>query len=511
MIRGLFNRLFPSRALVSELWGQRSYLLGKLSDLVSKMDQNATSRTADQILSCDGARMRERLRALARNNETAVAIMDYTRRRVVGSRGIWPQVKTESENLNDEIEKRFKRASRKIDLKGFRSWKGLQDTWVDEQLIGGEAFSYTAIHNGRFVVEPFEPEQLATWMFRSAASGNLVQDGIEYDSFGVPVAYWVNKITPGMPITEADRIDADRVQHLFRASRPTQFRGEPEFAQTAVSLFDTTDANSAELMALRAAAYFGIHIKPDPVMHGSMAGSFPTSLGAVKDAATNEYKMTMKPGGINTVPAEVNLLDGKRPGNQFVPFVGSLLQRVAARHSAPYWAISGDTSKANYSSSRVAELPARDKHREAQELLIEKGCRQAFRAWLEYEIMVNGLRTRGYDVDEILDLTEWQKPGFEWVDLGAEADAVDFRLRTGLITWSQAVSELGRDPREQMNAILADKKLAAKIGVDIPICGEYEGVSAGTPAAPQSDPQADPNQTPQADPAATDPEQEATA
>lgn len=510
MIRGLFNRLFPSRAIVSELWGQRSYLLGKLSDLVSKMDQNATSRTADQILSCDGPRMRERLRALARNNQLTAAIVDYTRRRVVGSRGIWPQVKTPSETLNKEIEKRFRRASRKIDLKGFRSWKGLQDTWVEEQLVCGEAFSYTAIYNGRLVVEPFEPEQLSSWLYKSKATGNLVQDGIEYDSFGVPVAYWVNKITPGMPITESERIDASRVQHIFRASRPTQFRGESEFSQTAVGIFDTSDANYAELMALRAAAYFGIHIKPDAGMPGSVAGSLPTSLGARTDATTNELKWSMKPGGINTVPAEVNLLDGKRPGNQFVPFVTSIMQGIAARHSAPYWAISGDTSKANYSSSRVAELPARDRHRDGQELLIEKGCREVFKQWLEFEILANGLRARGYTVDDIIEMTEWQRPGFEWVDLDAEANAVQFQIKHGLLTWSQAVAEKGRDPREQMEAIKADKALSDELGVKIPICGETMGELIAENIVTESANKQNATD-PQADPAAADPAQEATA
>lgn len=476
--RFLLRKLDELTGMLRRLDGERSYYAAAAYNAgTAKMDQLVAYGQAESILGTDGGVLRRRLRALLRNNPNFAGLVGYICGKVLGANGILPQVKTDNEALNDEIETLFRRemCARKCDIRGIRNWRGWQASLLSERLTVGDGYGYWSEHRGRFVLEVFEVEDLCA-MIGVGGDGRAVMDGIEYDDFGAVTAYHVQMARPGAldVLLDVQVIPAERVAHLFNAERPSQIRGVSEFVQAAVTMHDCDDADVAELTAIRASAYYGLHFQKDANTKttAGMPGGLPTSLNssATSTTSANALKVDMKPGMVHEWPGTVSLLDAKRPGGQYLPFVSWLMKKVAARLRVPYHVATADTTQANYSSARCASLPERDRFREDQAAIIMES-RNAFRAWLTHAVLRGEVRLRRYTIDEIVDLTEWQKPGFEWIDISAEAEATKTDLATGRKTWSQMVSEAGKDPRDQIKAIKADMELAKQFGIAIPVCG----------------------------------------
>src|SRR5690606_27516436 len=88
---------------------------------------------------------------------------------------------------------------------------------------------------------------------RSAASGNTIVNGIEYDPLGRLVGYWLWDQHPG-ELTLAARartssrfVSAENIIHLFTPDRPGQGRGFPRIAPVIARVRDLQVYEDAEL------------------------------------------------------------------------------------------------------------------------------------------------------------------------------------------------------------------------------------------------------------------------
>ena len=130
-------------------------------------------------------------------------------------------------------------------------------------LEGGEAFIRIRLRRPEdnltvpLQLQVLEPEHVPITYNTVSNNGNAIRCGIEFDSLGRRVAYWMYRSHPNdamlAPMSGADerllmRVPASEVVHLFRPLRPGQIRGEPWLARALVKLHELDQYDDAELV-----------------------------------------------------------------------------------------------------------------------------------------------------------------------------------------------------------------------------------------------------------------------
>jgi len=103
-------------------------------------------------------------------------------------------------------------------------------------------------------VQLIESEQCPQHYNGVASNGNVIRQGIEVDSIGRRVAYWMYREHPGdLQLTvngnELVRVPADQVLHLYRPNRAGAIRGVPGSAPALLRTFNLDRLDDAVLDA----------------------------------------------------------------------------------------------------------------------------------------------------------------------------------------------------------------------------------------------------------------------
>lgn len=464
---------------LASLERQRSFNITQVNNLTAKIHNQASQRTADQIFAKDGRKLRSICRGLAINCAVAKRCENFLVDRVVGEAGFVVQIRSKNDNLNRQIEDVWKEDCKAITPQG-DSFRDVCAMAMREIYQAGEFYAQMAIIDGerRTMILPYEPEQLDLTGSFASSSKHISSDGIEYDQWNRAIKYFVRPSVPGtwgtgLYVSDPIEIAAANMIHVFDRQRPTQYHGFPLLSNSVREFFDTQDADTAELAAIRMSSYFGLYAKTDDPadeLSNDLAGNSGVT---VEDPDGNDVtEFNMEPGSFNTGSAEVSLLAANRPAGSYLPFVTSIIRRGAAAVYVPYSAATGDASSASYSSERAQAMYFMGGWRMLQTLLIQKLVRPFFKNWLTSAVMAGRVILRnGITIDDIMKVFAVQRNGWTWIDPKAEAAALETQINMGVKSWSQAAAENGQDPEELMKQISEDQKLAKKYGVTLPSPG----------------------------------------
>ena len=202
-----------------------------------------TANTSADMELTQAGRIRARARDLVRNNAYAKAVVRAILRNVVGS-GLTLQSRIEgADELNSDIESLFSRWSEVADAGGRLTFAEIQRLAMQEVVEAGECllhFTRLEADRGRPVslaLELIDADRLADDMqtYGTLSEGNEIRRGVEVDSHGRPVAYWIyethpNDISSAKYSSEAVRVPAEECLHLFKSERIGQTRGVSLFA-----------------------------------------------------------------------------------------------------------------------------------------------------------------------------------------------------------------------------------------------------------------------------------------
>jgi lambda family phage portal protein len=285
--------------------------------------------------------------------------------------------------------------------------------------------------------------------------GGPTYNGVEFDKFGRRTAYWLFTSHPGglrLQTTQfySVRVPADRVLHIYRMERPGQIRGVPWLASAIVRLQDFRDYEDSELLQQKIATCFAAFVT-DP-------GDGSTQLGTGGVDSKGDPIDQIEPGHIAYLPPGKTIEFAQPPRAQDGSFSARQLRGIAASLDLPAEVISGDYSQVNYSSARMARIE----------------LRASVSAWQEH--MLLPLLCTGvwnWAMGLIAELEGWPGiPAVEWacppmtiLEPDKEALAYQRMIRNGLMTWAQAVRELGYDPRAQLAEIEEYNKLLDTAGI----------------------------------------------
>jgi lambda family phage portal protein len=410
---------------------------------VGRRTQGWSARSTDANAAASGvslSRLRDVARDLVRNNPYAASAVQTIADHSVGW-GI-------SAKPAPDWWKRWSEST-DCDTEGRLNFAGIQHLTMNAVPESGEVFirrRWRRLADGYALplqLQLLEADHLDTSKSGKTQSGGRIIQGVEFDVLGTLVAYWLFPTHPGDAVTSSTvshRIAAADIAHVFLKKRPGQVRGYSWFAPVILRLKDFDDYEDATLMKQKVAACLSV-VTSDP------DGDSP-ALGTVDDT-DNPGTDTLSPGGILHAPSGRSIDIVQPPSvSDHASYASVTLRAIATGLGLSYEDFSGDYSQVNFSSARMGRL-RHQAHIESWRwhMLIPQLCDRVW-DWANEAAELAGLQPAG-------DAT-WTPPPLPMIDPEREALAMLRRVRSGQVTFSDALRELGYDPDEFFEEAAAD-------------------------------------------------------
>jgi lambda family phage portal protein len=282
---------------------------------------------------------------------------------------------------------------------------------------------------------------------RKFDNGNVLRMGVEINSMGKPVAYWVRQTHPydpfmqnAAPVTE--RIPAEDMFHFFIPLRPEQRRGVPWMHAAIERLYHIGELDQSALVAARKGAdSLGFFTSPNGLPMD------PTASGS--DAAAIEVSV---PGTFDTLPEgyEFKPFDSKYPNEVYPVFIKSALRAVASAIGVAYNGLANDLEGVNYSSIRSGVLEEREFWMELQDWFSSAFLTPLYEEWLDLALLAGAITgPTGFPLPatkaEKFKPHQWQGRRWGWVDPESDLNASVLAINNGLKSRTQICAESGLD------------------------------------------------------------------
>ena len=382
----------------------------------------------NQMLSADGPVLLARSRDLVRNNAYATSAKESFVGNLVGT-GIEPSPVLDDEQLKDAVQKAWLSWTDEADYDGLTDFYGLQALVAGALFEAGECFVRfrpRTMEDGLGVplqVQVLESEMVPVEKNETGATGNDIVNGIEFDAANRRVAYWFWTVYPGDPrfrrVPELlVRVPANEVLHIFRPLRPGQVRGQPWITPAVVKLWLLDQYDDAELDRKKVAAMYAGFITtstPDAFKSEFQPGQAGDGVSGAPVYEPGVGGATLEPGTMQTLlPGEsVTFSEPADVGGSYEAFQYRSLLAASAGMGVPYAAVTGDTSKANYSSTRSGAVEFRRRLEQLQHgCMAFQMCRPIYRRWLTEAVIAGALEIPGYSFTPgRYQAVKWIAPG----------------------------------------------------------------------------------------------------
>ena len=369
------------------------------------------------------------------------------------------------------------------------TFEQMQQLALESMLSSGEVFfvrkpgksSWTAIEADR-VISPYYMIDSASvtvvegvFKLINKETGNRIVDGIELDEDGREVAIWVLKEAIEVPFAMAanqieriPRFDDDGLPiyiHVFRPTRPAQYRGIPILAPVIETVFMQSGYLQAELnaSALQASLYgFILSQKPVEDETAPMLGSRLDEKIPVFDRDDNEETETQKQAPdfnviYNGKEAEAELysphakpicsgrfmhlaegedvkfLQSTHPTATFEPFYNATTEIIARAVGLPAEVLRMSFNS-SYSASRAALLQAYEKFGQVRSYFIQKFIKPILKCFIYNTLDWLDDRERLFISEAMMVEAEFRVPRMPCIDQRQELEAYKLALEMGLLS-----------------------------------------------------------------------------
>lgn len=424
--------------------------------------------------------LRSRARGLAANSEHGRRFLSLVAANVVGC-GPRLQVRAPlqtgklDKTANDAIEVHWDRWGKRADTGGRMGFAHMLRVLVKSVARDGEAL-VRKVRNRRIpyglALQVIEADRLDENINSTAANGNSVRMGVEIDSVGRPVAYYIKTSHPGenwmQKPAQAERVEVKDVYHVFLQERAEQVRGYTWLHAVLQRMNMLHAYEEAAVVAARVgASKMGVFTRKE---------DSPSTLDTVADLKTSDgtLQMNAEPGEFMELPPGYDLAswNPEYPHANFESFLKACMRGVAAGLDVATHNLSGDMTDVNYSSARIAELAERDVWVLLQDWLADHFLVPLYRDWLESALLLGqitfpdtGKALPVERLQKFLDVSRFQGRRWAWVDPSKEADAFQKLVDLGVESRTAIAASQGRefedivDERAQEEAYASDKSV----------------------------------------------------
>lgn len=428
------------------------------------------------------ARLRNRARDQRRNNPYAERAVTGIADNVVGS-GIVPKPMAGNARNNKRLAELWDKWGGTVacDADGMENFYGLQHKIMETVVESGECLIRRRSRKSSdglpvpLQLQVLEPDFLdETKDGQMSGTQNRVIQGVEYDALGRRIAYWLYEQHPGAGNAwfsmSSKRVPAEDVIHVYLPRRPGQSRGYTWLAPVLQRLRSFDEMEDAVIEQAKIAACFAAFIEKDDASNTS-------------NKSTSEPLVErLEPGILQELRVGESVTFGTPPTfNGYQDYSWQALHAVAVGLGIPYELLTGDLKGVNFSSGRMGWLHfARRVDVWQWRMLIPQLCVRTWGWFVEAQALLPG----GVLESGIVG-AEWVPPRRDMVDPKAETENVKERLRNGLVTWPDALRELGiTDPGAHAQQIAASNEMLDELGLILD-CDPRKVAAPGS--APQSD------------------------
>ena len=420
--------------------------------------------------------LRNRCRALSRNNDYAKRYLNLLVTNIVGHNGIRYQSKARGgdgrlDALNTELEKLFIRWCKKENctVSGDMSFVDAQKVFIETLARDGEILVEFVPTNNDFgmSIKLIEADHLEHQYNDKLDNGNVVYMGIEFDQQDRPVRYHVLKNHPYEDATFKERkkirriIPSSDILHCYMKDRPSQVRGYPLMSSVVERLHNLDSFEHSAVINAKISA--------------SKMGFFTMPQGGddyVGEDYENEYQPVMDatPGSFETLPEgyDIRTVDWNYPTSHYESFHKQVLRGIASGLNVDYVSLANDLTGVSYSSIRQGTMAERDHYKVLQAFMVEHFIRPVFERWLKTLMLQDNNLFLDYTEDrynKFADASVWIPRAFHYVDPQREIQANINALQNGLITMQDVQNSYGRDLEEVFDQIDREKQLAEEKGI----------------------------------------------
>lgn len=444
------ERAFRREAARARLRMLRGYDAGR----VSERDRGwiTASDGPNSAIGPFAARVRDRARALVRDNPYAARLVQVQAAHQVGY-GITPRVDTGSPSLDRRVMSLWDAFVASADVSGTQDLHGLVALLARTRAQDGEALARLIRPSAQEMRQlklpvPLQVEALeADWIdddkdsgFSPASGEGLIIRGIELDRRGRRRAVWLRRAHPGEHVVaarESQRVPAEDVLHLYRVLRPGQQRGISDFAPILKRLYRLDQYEEAALEKARIEACLTAFVTTD-------ADAAQSPLGAERPRrAMDENEVVFGVGMVNWLrPGESVETVAPTGAGGFESFSLHVLMSVATGAGCTYDQLTGDLRQANFSSLRAGKIEFRRLVMQDQWLIfVPRLMQPIWRAFIDAAVLSGQLPEGEYPV-------RWSPPPFEMIDPNREVPPLIAKMRAGMVPPQEVIGALGEDWRD---------------------------------------------------------------
>lgn len=438
---------------VEAIFRERGYDAGKVG---RRNNRPAPSTSANTEIAQDARRLRNLHRDMVRNNPYARRAVRTITNNVVGS-GIKPSIQDRGSRGLKNTKAAWKAwaDTTACDFDGRKNFAAIQSLVMRSVAESGEVFI-----RARRVTDTRIPLKLQVLECDfldtdkdgiQTPDGGYIMQGIEFNSQGQRVGYWMFDHHPGenrlYRSLTSKRIPADEVIHVYHEERPGQIRGVPFGATVMLRLNDFDEYEDAQLIRQKIAACFAMFVtdSKDPLPGESNPnGSYPLE--------------KVEPGIIEYLPPGKQVTFGTPPTTEgFDDYSRRTLQGAAVGYGITYEALTGDLKNVNFSSGRMGWIEMGRQITEWQEqMMVPQLCD---RIWMWF---INAGSISGET--SMTATASWTPPARLMIDPVKETKGLSDQVRNGFISWQEAVRQMGYDPDMISEELSQDYKVFEQLG-----------------------------------------------
>ncbi len=433
--------------------------------------------------------LRARGRQLAANNEHGKRYLTLCASNIVGPVGPMLQVRARMASqmtdgvapldkaANDAVEIHWARWCKAADITGRMDFAHLCRTTVKSVARDGEALV-------RIVRQPklaygialqlLEADRLDETYNATLPGGGVIRQGIELDTAGRPIAYYIKTTHPGERFGgsryELERVPAENIRHVFLPERAEQVRGYTWFHAIILRQHQLHQFNEAAVIAARIGAS-----KVAALQRAEGPDLVPTLADSTSDPnhpASGITQISVEAGEILDLPPgyTLNSWNPEYPHANFESFVKAANRGIAAGVDVAAHNLTGDMTDVNYSSARIAELAERELWLSLQSWFIRSLVEPVFQEWLAIALLrgditfeQSGKKLPAEKLSKFRDAARFQGRRWRWVDPQKEITAAKEAVDLGITSRTRLAAEQGEELADIIDELLQEQDQMAKL------------------------------------------------
>ena len=361
-------------------------------------------------------------------------------------------------------------SKKNCDATGVNNFAGIQQLALKSWLMSGDVFplikryAATPLNPYTMRIHLIEADRVSTPTDRAdgvsygitegtAENGNNIHDGVEVDSNGMIVAYYVRNTYPfqaDVKPTKWTRVEAygkrtglPNILHIMDSERPDQYRGVPYLAQVIEPLLQLRRYSESELMAALVQSFFTAWIETNVD-----ASEIPFNEVGDDEVSHSPNEYEMGPGNVVSLePGEtVKFGNPNIPTSGFEQFVKTTVKMIGSGLEIPYDVLIKEFNS-SYSASRGALLEAWEAFKMRRAWFVNDFCQPVYECWLAEAVALGRIHAPGFFSDPMIRAAwcraRWIGPVQGSLNPLAEVQAAILHVDHGLKTHEQTAREMG--------------------------------------------------------------------